>query len=218
MGENIGAAARVAKNFGITDLRVVAPRDGWPNPKARDMASDALDVVDNAMVADTLQEAAKDLNALYALTVRPRDMEKPVFTPKQLVQTDLPEAIGLVFGPERSGLSNEDISLCDAIVTVPVSEIYPSMNLAQAVAVLAYEVSQLEGGDIIAKENPKASKEEVFGFLEHLEAALDEKGFFKEQKMKPTMINNLRNIFTRHDLNEQEVRTLRGVISSLTRK
>ena len=144
LGENIGSAARVMLNFGCKDLRIVNPRDGWPNPKAVDMSKGAKQVIYDAKIFNSLADACHDIKYLYATTARPRDMVKKVFTPKKCVQKIVEasksgDKSAIMFGPERTGLNNDYITLADAIVSIPVSDEYASLNLAQAVSVLCYE-------------------------------------------------------------------------------
>ncbi len=225
MGENIGASARAMMNFGLSDLRLVAPRDGWPNPSARAMASRADSVLDNAQLFDRTEDAIADLNLVFATTARRRDMVKPILTPRRAV-ADLRAAagqrqrIGLLFGGERAGLDNEDVVLCDAAVSVPANPGFSSINLAQAVLLLGYEwftagsdvpdIDPADGG------NRAANKQELVGLFEHLEAELDGGDYFANVEAKrPAMVRNIRNIFQRGQLLEQDVRTLRGVIKAL---
>jgi tRNA/rRNA methyltransferase len=223
MGENIGAAARVMLNFGVTELRLVAPRDGWPNQKAIETARNAVQVIENTKVFPTLAEAAFDISRIYATTARPRDMVKTVYTPRKCAEAILQttEKSAIVFGAEQSGLSNEDIVLADAIVTIPVAPIYTSLNLAQAVSILCYE--WFTAGDTTPPENLDtgkyglASKIELTSMFEHLEQELDKSGFFKVLDKRPNMVRNIRNIFVRAGLTEQDVRTIRGLIKSLTK-
>lgn len=225
MGENIGAAARGMLNFGLTDLRLVRPRDGWPNPKAEDMAKYAKSVVDNAQVFDSLEEAIHDVHKLYATTARPRDMVKPVYTPRKTVQEIQQVAnqnlrSALVFGPERTGLSNEDITLADAITVIPVSPVYPSINLAQAVNIVCYEWFQCQDNtpdvQIDTGRYDLAPKQDILQFFEHLESELDKNNFFRLPEKRHKMLQNIRNLFLRAQLTDQDVRTLRGLIKSLT--
>lgn len=210
MGENIGAAARVMANFGLSDLRIVNPRDGWPNAKAVDMAAHAGGIVEAAKVFATLADAAADLEFLYALTARDREADKAVSTPREIIAR---KNLGFVFGGERAGLSNEDVSLCDEIISIPVNANYKSLNLAQSVAIIAYEISALGANK---HERELASKEEMVSLFKHLETELDKRGFFQEEKKKPGMLNNIRTFITRAALSPQEARTMRGIIRSLT--
>jgi len=213
MGENIGAAARVMANFGLVDLRIVAPRDGWPNEKAVEMAANASALVENAKIFKTLEEAAADLNFLYALTARNREMDKKVIAPREIT---LLEKTGFVFGPERTGLSNEEISLCDEIISIPVDSNFKSVNLAQSVAIIAYEISTID--HVTEQPRNQATKEELIALFTHLENELDERGFFQEATKKTGMVANIRAFLTRAQLSGQELRTLRGIIRYLAQK
>ncbi|MGQ0527014.1 MAG: RNA methyltransferase [Alphaproteobacteria bacterium] len=223
MGENIGGAARAMLNFGLTDLRLVAPRDGWPNPASETMAAGALDVI-NTQVFATLEEAIADLHFLVATTARPRGMVKTVYEPREAAQENYrrmqeEQKTGFVFGPERSGLENDDIARCHAIVTIPVNENFSSLNLSAAVLLMAYE-SALAGHTpaeptLETNGGLPASQKNMESFLSRLEQALDENGFFRSADHAPIMKRNIRNIFIRSDLTEQEVNSLHGVIKSL---
>lgn len=224
LGENIGAAARAMHNFGLRDLRLVNPRDGWPNRDAADVARNANLIIENTKIYDSVKEAVSDVNILYATTARPRDMVKTVVTPRKCATSlrqyvNSGEKCAIMFGPERTGMSNDDIILADSIVTVPVSADNTSLNLAQAVSVLCYE--WFVSGDIMLEEifvtgeSGPATKLEVTMLLENLESELDKGGFFSNPDMRQRMLQNLSNIFTRNNLSQQEVKTLRGVIRSL---
>ena len=221
LSENIGAAARAMKNFGLSELRLVAPRDAFPNKRAYDLAAHAADVIDSAKIFATTNEAVADLERVYASTARPREMVKTVYTPLEAVAHMEEEKLltGILFGPERTGLTNDDVALCDAIITIPTAEM-ASLNIAQSVVVLAYEWfhkrsgQQPANGNLIHKSE-FASKKELQGFFDHLERRLDEKDFWKVFEKKQKMWLNLQNIFARASLTEQEVRTLHGVIASL---
>lgn len=220
MGENIGAAARVMKNFGFSDLRIVAPRDGWPNPKAIEMSASAEDVIKSAKIFDSLEEAIGDVEFLYATTARSRDMVKPVLSSEDLGKNTSDIKYAIMFGHEKSGLTNEEIVLSNSILTIPVDPAYTSLNIAQSIAILCYQWSANNGvGASKAKTNigkKLASKDELIGLFLHLEEELDKSGFFKVPEKRAQMVNNIRNIFQRSDLNEQEVNTLRGIIRSLS--
>lgn len=227
MGENIGSAARVMLNFGVKDLRIVNPRDGWPNPKAVDMAKGAKQIIHDAQIFTSLADACHDIKHLYATTARPRDMVKTVITPRKcaekIVHNSKTEAkSAIMFGPERTGLHNDDITLSDAIVAIPVSEEYASLNLAQAVSVLCYEYFSIIDDSPAEKidfgRSAAATKKELDNLFEHLEQELDSSGFFKVDHKKEKMSQNIRNMFLRSDLTDQDVRTLRGIIKSLTNK
>lgn len=228
LGENIGTAARAMLNFGLTDLRLVRPKAGWPNVKALNAASGADEVIAAVRVFGTTAEAIADLRRVYAATARSRDMAKPVADPAGAARemralARRGERSGVLFGPERTGLDNDDVALADAIVTIPLNPAFSSLNLAQAVLVLAYEWFRSEGREAGRKAAPLkaggrfASKGELESFYRHLEGALDEAGFFASPKMRPTMVRNLRNFFSRAIPSEQEVQTLHGVVERLRR-
>ena len=226
MGENIGTAARAMLNFGLTDLRLVRPRDSWPNEKARTSASRADVVIDDARVYPQMADAVAELKHVYATTARPRDMLKPVLTPRAAMEearrfTAVGESCGVLFGREKSGLHNEDVAVSEAIIAVPVNPAFASLNIAQAVLVLGYEWF-LAGDDTPERQFPpgatrSATHDELMGLFEHLERELDVGGFLYPPEKRPTMVRNIRNIFSRVGLMEQEVRTLRGIISTLTK-
>ncbi|MCG8508622.1 MAG: RNA methyltransferase [Rhodospirillales bacterium] len=225
LGENIGMAARAMLNCGLAEMRLVAPRDGWPNPAAEAAASGATLVLDNAKVFATTEEAIADLNLLYASTARSRDMTKPLVTPRQAAR-EIHKArasgirAGVLFGPEAKGLNNDDVSLADAILMVPLNPGFSSLNLAQAVLLIGYEWFQA-GLDVPDRElampadTRPANKQELAYLFEHLETELDACGFLHVEEKRPIMVRNLRNMFQRAELTEQEVRTLRGVIVGL---
>jgi tRNA/rRNA methyltransferase len=226
LGENIGTAARAMANFGLWDLRLVKPRDGWPSERAVAAASRADHVIERVRVFDTLEEAIADLSMIHATTARRRDMEKPVLGPEESAGRMVQHigggaGAGLLFGRERWGLYNEEVALADAIVTLPVEPAFASLNIAQAVLLMAYEWRRQSGH---AAELPfsggvgeTAPREELLGLFGHLEETLDRTGFFKTEDKRPTMVTNLRAIFSRASLTAQEIRTLRGVISSIDR-
>jgi tRNA/rRNA methyltransferase len=226
LGENIGTAARAMANFGLWDLRVVNPRDGWPNERAIAAASRADHVIEKVRVFPTLEEAIADLSLVFATTARQRDLQKPVYGPEEGAQRIVSHiatgaGAGILFGRERWGLYNEEISLADAIVTFPVEAAFASLNIAQAVLLMAYEWrQQADAGEVLPFSGglePGAPREELLGLFAHLEETLDRTGFFKTEDKRPTMVNNLRAVFTRATLSSQEIRTLRGVISSIDR-
>lgn len=223
MGENIGAAARAMLNFGLKDLRIVNPRDGWPNQKAIDMAKGAREVVDNARVFFSIEEACHDVEKLYATTARRRDMNKMIVSlpdlPELITQNDnLKSAI--VFGCEKSGLTNSEIALADAIINIPSSEEYGSINLAQAVNITCYQlfISEYEFSNEQFKSEDVCNKEQLHNFLEVLESELEKGSFFKNKDKKDSMSLNIKNIFSRSNLTNQEVNILFGIIKSLTKK
>ena len=227
LGDNIGSSARAMLNCGLTDLRLVRPRDGWPNPKAVAMASGAKEVLDKTRVYNNTLEAVADLDFVLATTARMRDLSKTVLTPKQAAErimqhTDLGGKSGVLFGPERSGLTNDDIVLADSVINVPLNPEFSSLNLAQAVLLLGYEWSQkklthLEVPDTWGQSSSATILEREF-FYQRLEKELDECGFLYPDHLAPTIKRNLRSMFNKTGLTQQEVKTLHGVVSALTEK
>jgi tRNA/rRNA methyltransferase len=237
LGENIGFAARAMANFGLQDLRLVAPRDGWPNDKARAAAAVASSVVDGAKVYDSVEAAIGDLNFVVATTARPREMVKRVLSPETAAATlrdraTVAERTGVLFGPERSGLDNDTIALANAILTAPVDPDFASLSLPQAVLLVAYEwlkcqkpgalgrITTLDGPAIeglSAPETRPATRAELFDLFEHLETELDRAGFLRPPEKRPSMVRSIRNMFHRMGATEQDVRTWRGIVSALTR-
>lgn len=229
--ENIGTTARAMLNCGLEQLRLVAPRDPWPldnTHQARMLAaaSGADAVLEQASVFPSLAEAIGDLHTLYAATARPRDMLKPVLTPRLAMvevrqRLAAGEKIGFLFGPERTGLTNDDLSVVEKIITIPANPAFSSFNLAQAVLVLAYEwCSQQQEAHpetlAYGKTRP-ATKAELQHFFDHLERELEAHGFFTTPELKPSMVQNLRNALLRGQWSEQEVRTWHGVVTALAR-
>jgi tRNA/rRNA methyltransferase len=217
--------ARAMANFGLSELRLVNPRDGWPSEKARSAASKADHVIDGATVYPTLQQAIAGLNFVVATTARDRDSFKPVRGPVEATQimrarSDDGEKTGILFGRERWGLNNEEISLADEIVTFPVNPAFASLNIAQAVLLMAYEWMKFESGDSLpeAFEKPQmtpATKDDVQGLFDQLEEALEARGYFRPAPRKPKMIENLRAVLIRQGFYQPEIHLLRGVIRSL---
>lgn len=227
LGENIGTAARAMANFGLWDLRIVNPRDGWPNERAVAAASRADHVIERARVFDSVEAAVADLSLVHATTARRREMQKEVVGPEESAQRmvrhiNSGEGVGLLFGRERFGLYNEEVALADSIVTLPVEPAFASLNIAQAVLLMSYEFRrQSDAGTALPFEgglDAPAPREDLVGLFGHLEETLDRTGFFKTEEKRPTMVTNLRAIFSRAALTAQEVRTLRGVISSIDRQ
>ena len=227
LGENIGTVARAMLNFGLTDLRLVNPREGWQLERARKAASGAEVLIDHHRLYDSVAAATEDLGFLVATTARIRDMVKPVLTPARVASEirarEQGGAIksGILFGPERTGLDNEDISLSDAICRVPLNPEFSSLNLAQAVLLMGYEWYQAADDTPDVKElmpdTRPATRGEMNAFFAHFEAALDASGFLAPPEKKPAMARNLRNLFHRASMTEQDVRTFRGIINSLLR-
>lgn len=220
MGENIGAAARVMANFGLTRLRLVAPRDGWPNPAAETMSAGALPDVVGVTVFDTVEAATADCARVIATTARPRGMEKPVMAlPEATRRMREPGLTAVLFGAERTGLPNEAVTLADAILSFPVNTAFASLNLAQAVALVAHGWAEASGAGAPeafgAGVDVPAAREDLLGMMQHFEEELDRAGFFHPEVKRPVMIQNLRNGFTRAAWTEQEVRTFRGAIKAL---
>lgn len=227
LGENIGMVARAMLNCGLGDLRLVQPRDGWPNPRATSPASGATIVLERARVFATTADAVADLTRVYAATARPRDMILPVHTPRHGAGEMRGAVaggarIGVLFGGERSGLQNDDIMLADAVIQAPLNAAFHSLNLSQAVLLVAYEWFQ--AGETGSKpvylpeaRTAVATKEELFGFFNRLETALDACGFFHVAEKRPIMVRNIRNFFQRAELREQEVKTLHGIVTCLFR-
>ena len=226
---NIGMCARAMVNFGLSDLRLVAPREGWPrNDAHRDTAyaaaAGAGHLLDTARVFETLPDAIADLNLVFATTARERGQGKRIEAPVDAMaetraHIDRGERIGVLFGPERTGLDNDEVGLADAIVTFPVNPAYASLNLAQAVLLVGYEWMRAAHGDAPPFErtdySPPAPREMILSFFDYLEAAREENGFFRPEGKAPVMRRNLRNIFHRMEMTEQDVRTLRGAMTRL---
>lgn len=226
LGENIGAAARAMLNCGLTELRLVNPRDGWPNERAVASASGADQVLDRATIYTWTEDAVADLQHVFATTARERDMTKPVATPREAARAmrryaAKKQKFGVLFGPERRGLTNDDVVLADTLLVAPLSTAFRSLNLAQAVLVVAYEWFLL-GPDVKAEKTMEktgsvpATKKEIADFFAHLESELDRTGFLRVKEKRPVMVRNLRNLFQRAKLMDQEARTLHGVIVALT--
>jgi tRNA/rRNA methyltransferase len=236
LGENIGQAARAMANFGLRELRLVAPRDGWPNQKALANAAGAKAIVENAAVFSTVEAAIADLRYIGATTARIRDLVKPVLTPESAVRefavrSGGGQSCGVLFGRERWGLENDEIILADSIIIAPVDPAYASLNLAQAVLLVGYEWRKLTMGAQLGRatefDGPAreglwlnkckvATRDELLHFFAHIETELNEGGFFKTDAKRATMIRNIRNMFVRASLTAQEVKTLRGVVRALT--
>jgi tRNA/rRNA methyltransferase len=227
LGENIGTVARAMLNFGLTDLRLVSPRAGWQMERAVKAAAGAEGLIDNHRLFDSVADATADLGFVVATTARQRDMVKPVLTPAKLAvemrarQNDTHPQSGILFGCERTGLDNEDISLADAICSVPLNPDFSSLNLAQAVLLMGYEYYQAadETPDtqLDMQDARPATRGEINAMFEHMEAALDAAGFLAPPEKKPAMARNIRNIYNRAGLTEQDVQTLRGIINALLR-
>ncbi len=239
LGENIGMCARAMLNCAVTDLRLVAPRDGWPNPSAAAAASGATQLLDNAKVYATTQEAVADLTFVLATTARGRGMVKDILDPHAAAKeihkhnsagpnnANTEQKCGILFGCERAGLDNDDIALANAILSIPLNPGFTSLNLAQAVLLVCF--SWLSAGNpfqpAAAPETPvtneqqndaPASQAEIETLLKHLESQLEQNNFFRSAEQKPTLLRNIRNFFFRAGPTRQDVRTLHGIFKCLT--
>jgi tRNA/rRNA methyltransferase len=221
LGQNIGKAARAMLNFGLTEMRLVAPRDGWPNPDAGPSASGADVVLERAQVFATVAEAVADCSTIYASTVRRRDLVMPVLTPEQMASNIAadPGRTAILFGPERSGLETEDVALSTAIVTVPINPEFGSLNLAQAVILLAYEWSKSASlAQPPAKElEPPAPHAELEGLIQQLDEELAAKGYFFPPERAEATRNTIRTILTKPRWASPEVKAMRGIVRALVR-
>ena len=222
LGENIGKAARAMLNFGLTEMRLVAPRDGWPNPSAGPAASGADIVLANAEVYDTLADATADISYVYATTVRKRGVTKPVITPEVAAKEVLGNSgrSAILFGAERSGLESDEVNVARAIITVPINPEFGSLNLAQAVILCAYEWSKTQSLSSPPKTDlePPASQFELDGMIAQLDAMLEPLYYFTPIDRAPVTRRTLRNLLTKPAWNALEVRTLRGVLTTLNRR
>lgn len=226
MGENIGAAARAMWNFELDRMRIVAPRDGWPNQSAVALASGAGRVLDGAQISDTVAESIKDCAYVYATTARQRDLTKPVYSPEEAMRDASDriaqgQKVAVLFGPERAGLENDDISRANAIVSVPVNPVFPSLNLAQCVLLTAYEWMRATA-DVTAKTVEMAGTDwaeqvEVEHLARHYEDRLDEMGFFFPEHKSESMRLNLRNFWSRMPMTRADVQMLHGMMRQMVR-
>ena len=226
---NIGMCARAMANFGLDDLRLVAPREAWPASGVSKKAASAAaaggeTILEAARLFETVEQAVLDLNFLWATTARERDQFKPVTTPAEAmpecaVKIARGEKHGVLFGPERTGLSNDEVALASAIITFPVNPAYASLNLAQAVLLVGYEwtraITDTKPPFAMVQHSPPAPRELILSFFEYLEAELDKSDFFRPESKKPVMRRNLRNMLHRMQLTKQDVQTLRGVVVRL---
>ena len=220
LGENIGKAARAMLNFGLSEMRLVSPRDGWPNPSAGPASAGADIVLEQAQVFASVAEATADCAHVYATTVRKRGVIKPVVTPENAATAiqGAPERSAILFGPERSGLSSDDVALARTIITVPINPEFGSLNLAQAVILIAYEWSK---GERLAMPpqtliDPPAQQEELERLIQHCERLLEAANFYFPPERAHVTRRTIRSILTKPQWSEQEVRTMRGVLTALT--
>lgn len=227
MGQNIGAAARAMLNFGLERMRVVDPRDGWPNPDAVAMASGAGGVLDAATVHANVTDAVGDCDFVFATTARSRELTKPIFSPEAAMEYTRQmqrdgRKVAILFGPERTGLENDDVAVANAIITVPVNPKFASLNLAQCVLLTAYEFRR-QSADVLHEvlsmpTTDTASVIEVDKLADHYEQRLDESGFFFPETKAEGMKTHLRNMWSRMPLTRQDVQMLHGVLRQLLRK
>jgi tRNA/rRNA methyltransferase len=225
LADNIGAVARAMGNGGLFELRLVAPRDGWPQERAWRNASGADRILDALTVHDSVASATADLHHVFATCPRPRHIIKPVLTARGAA-AELREICGrnlrtgILFGPERAGLDNDDMAEADALVRFPLNPGFMSLNLAQAVMVMAYEwwsaADETPPRVLMTNETKIANKGELDNFLSHLIAELDESGFLRNQPKRPGMVRNIRHLFQRGEVTSQELRTLHGIVTELS--
>lgn len=226
LGENIGMAARAMLNCGLSTLRLVSPRDGWPNDKAQRAASGADVVLENAEVFDSVPEAVADLERVVATTARNRELTQRILTPRHAAAEvrgwiGQGERVGILFGPERTGLENDDMVHADTALSIPLNPQFSSLNVAQAVLLVSYEWAA--AGDatpasrMAEHATRPATKEELQNLFDHLERALDQSGFLRNKDMRPSMVLNLKALLQRAEMTEQEARTFHGVIKFLSK-
>ncbi len=227
MGENIGACARAMLNCGLEQMSIINPRDGWPNERATANSAGALEIMPEPAVFASTQEALKPYHYVYATTARPRDMAKPVLTPDAAAKDmhariQSGQKIAIMFGGERAGLDNDDVALAHAIITAPLNPNFSSLNLAQGVLLIAYEWSKkldnTAARQLAMRDSEPATHESVYGLVDRLAEELEAHKFFRSPDMKPTLIRNFKNMFSRTEMTDQEVKTLHGAISALTGK
>jgi tRNA/rRNA methyltransferase len=227
LGENIGMAARAMLNCGLSEMRLVAPRDGWPNERAQRAASGADVVLDEARVFDSVAEAVADLQHVVATTARTRELVQRIVTARHAASEirgwiAAGERVGILFGPERTGLENDDIVQADTALSIPLNPQFSSLNVAQAVLLVSYEwiasADETPVERLSEHATRPADKDELQNLFVHLERALDQSGFLRHQAMRPAMVNNLRALLQRAAMTEQEVRTFHGVIKFLSKQ
>ena len=226
MGENIGASARAMWNFGLDRMCIVAPRDGWPNPAARALASGAGRLLDEARLVPDLPGALDDCQYVYATTARGRELTKPIFSPEEAMRDAVRriaegQKVAVMFGPERAGLENEDVVRANAIITVPVNPAFPSLNLAQCVLLTAYEwrraASSVPEGHVHMHNTEWASHAEIEALAVHYEDRMEEAGFFFPDHKATSMRQTLRNFWSRMPLTQADTRLLHGIMRQMVR-
>jgi tRNA/rRNA methyltransferase len=226
LGDNIGMAARAMLNCGLSSLRLVSPRDGWPNPKAVRAASGADVVLEKATLFDTVAAAVADLERVVATTARNRELTQRILTPRRAASEmrgwiGQAEKVGILFGPERTGLTNDDMVHADTALSIPLNPQFSSLNIAQAVLLVAYEWTAAGEGTpeerMSEHATRPATKDELINLFAHLERALDQSGFLRNKAMRPAMVHNLRAFLQRAVMTEQEVRSFHGVIKYLAK-
>jgi tRNA/rRNA methyltransferase len=227
LGENIGMAARAMLNCGLSSLRLVSPRDGWPNPKAQRAASGADVVLDKVKLFDTVEAAVADLARVVATTARNRELSQRIITPRRAAAeirgwTAEGDKVGILFGPERTGLTNDDMVQADTALSIPLNPQFSSLNIAQAVLLVSYEWAMAQEDAPVERMSDHstrpATKDELQNLFAHLERALDQSGFLRNKAMRPAMVNNLRAFLQRTAMTEQEVRSFHGVIKYLAKR
>lgn len=227
LAENVGMTARAMMNCGLANLRLVSPRENHLSDKAISASSGAEEILHNAKIFETLEQAVGDLNFIFASTARRRDMIKIIHTADSAAQTmqeNIAQNIkcGILFGPERTGLENDDVAIADAIIEIPLNPKHCSLNLSQAVLLVGYEWYKLQINapkvQLVTNKTNVANKETIFNFFNFIEKELDECGNFKNEEKRPRMVRNLHNIFLRSNLTEQEINTLYGVFNHLINK
>jgi tRNA/rRNA methyltransferase len=234
MGENIGSIARVMSNFGCVSLKIIRPRDGWPNIKADELAASGKFILDNAEIYDDINDAISELHLLYGTAATKRFMVKPVLKPHDIV-SDIRKyddsrslsklKVGFLFGCERSGLTNDELAICDAIVNIPTSKLNHSLNIAQAVAIICYEFfmkrdvhSMKTEKEVFACTACPVDKSYIKNLFDYIESELTKKNHFKSPNMKPVMMRNIKNSLIRARFTEQEINTLFGILKTLSGK
>jgi tRNA/rRNA methyltransferase len=224
LGENIGSCARALKNFGFSNLNIISPRDGWPNTKARMTSVGAFNIIKSAKIYNNVEDAIKKFDLIFATSARSRDINKKHISIVSFIKTlakNKNSNIGIMFGPEASGLSNHDLSLSNFIIQIPTSSKLTSLNLSHAVIIISYEIyrslniSKFKKDKILSK---LASKSSIRNLIKFLEKMLDHKKFFKPPEKKKSMILNINNIFGRLELSDKEIRILFSIFSSLNKK